>query len=129
MDNGYIDSAGSVRISEDVVATIASVAAAEVEGVVTLVTMNSKDIKNIISGKKGNTGRVVKIELMGGELNVSIGIIVAYGYKMQEVIANIQSEVKHAIESMTSMMVHSVNIHVLGVDTAKKAPVEAEVAE
>ena len=74
---------GSVMISEDVVATIVSLAVKEVEGVVGLSTKPGADIAEII-GKK-NWGKGMKITIGDDDvLFVDCNIIVAYG---QSVVA------------------------------------------
>jgi uncharacterized alkaline shock family protein YloU len=119
MESSYTDGIGNVRISEEVVATIASVAALEVEGVFSLVPYSGGDIKKLISSKR-SPGKVAKIDLTGGEITVELGVILAYGIRMQEVIGKMQSEVKYAVESMTGMKVRAVNVYVQGVSSEEK---------
>jgi uncharacterized alkaline shock family protein YloU len=119
MESNYTDGIGNVRISEEVVATIASVAALEVEGVCSLVPYSGGDIKKLISSKR-SPGKVAKIDLTGGEITVELGVILSYGIRMQEVIGKLQSEVKYAVESMTGMKVRAVNVYVQGVGSEDK---------
>ena len=119
MESNYTDGIGNVRISEEVVATIASVAALEVEGVSSLVPYSGGDIKKLISSKRG-PGKVAKIDLTGGEITVELGVVLTYGVRMQEVIGKMQSEVKYAVESMTGMKVRAVNVYVQGVSSEEK---------
>jgi len=119
MESSYTDPIGNVRISEEVVATIASVAALEVEGVSSLVPYSGGDIKKLISSKR-SPGKVAKIDLTGGEITVELGVVLSYGVRMQEVIGKMQSEVKYAVESMTGMKVRAVNVFVQGVTSDDK---------
>lgn len=119
MESSYTDGIGNVRISEEVVATIASVAALEVEGVSSLVPYSGGDIKKLISSKR-SPGKVAKIDLTGGEITVELGVVLTYGVRMQEVIGKMQSEVKYAVESMTGMKVRAVNVFVQGVASEEK---------
>lgn len=119
MESSYTDGIGNVRISEEVVATIASVAALEVEGVSSLVPYSGGDIKKLISSKR-SPGKVAKIDLTGGEITVELGVVLTYGVRMQEVISKMQSEVKYAVESMTGMKVRAVNVFVQGVSSEEK---------
>ena len=119
MESNYMDGIGNVRISEEVVATIASVAALEVEGVSSLVPYSGGDIKKLISSKR-SPGKVAKIDLTGGEITVELGVVLSYGVRMQEVISKMQSEVKYAVESMTGMKVRAVNVYVQGVTSEEK---------
>ncbi len=128
MEGNYMDGIGNVRISEDVVATIASVAALEVEGVCSLVPYGGGDIKKLISGKRG-LGKGVKIDLTGGEITVELGVVLTYGVRIQEVIGKMQSEVKYAVESMTGMKVRAVNVYVQGVGSEDKKAKHEEKTE
>ncbi|HWQ50213.1 MAG TPA: Asp23/Gls24 family envelope stress response protein [Terriglobales bacterium] len=128
MEGNYTDGIGNVRISEEVVATIASVAALEVEGVCSLVPYSGGDIKKLITSKR-NPGKVAKIDLAGGEITVELGVVLSYGVRMQEVIGKMQSEVKYAVESMTGMKVRAVNVYVQGIGDDEKKTKREEKRE
>ena len=105
---------GEVKIADDVVATIAGLAATEIEGVAAM----QGNITNEIVGKLGmkNTSKGVRIEVNEGVVNVELSIVVCYGYSIPKLSAAIQDRVKNAIENMTGLKVFDVSIRVVGVD-------------
>ena len=124
MDSKYYDGSGNIRISEDVLSTIVSVTAREVDGVHSLTQRAGTDIKGLITPKK-SPGKGVRIELQGGQVVVELSIVVKLGVKIQEVVSKLQTDVKQALESMTGMSVSAVNVYVQSMDTStlvEKAP-------
>lgn len=100
--------AGKVVFAEDVVATIATLAAAEVEGVHGMSGTTFEGIGEKL-GKKSYT-KGIKAEVGSVECAVDMTLIVKYGYRIQEVCSNVQEAVKNAIETMTGLRVVEVNI-------------------
>ena len=104
---------GCIHISQDVLASIAAGAAAEVEGISGLMNLAKK------SGARG-----VRLTLDDDGAAVDLYVMIRYGYAIPEVagkLANpevaekIQTAVSSAIESMTGFPVKAVNVHVGGV--------------
>lgn len=105
---------GSVMISEDVVATIVSLAVKEVEGVVGLSTKPGADIADMI-GKK-NWGKGLRITIAeDNALTVDCDIIVSYGQSVVAVAVSVQEAVAAALESATAVKVTAVNVNVCGI--------------
>ncbi len=96
---------GCIHISEDVLASIASGAAAEVEGISGLMTLATK--------KSGSRG--VRISIDGESATIDLYVMVRYGYAIPEVAEKLQNGVATAIEAMTGFPVKAVNVHVGGV--------------
>ena len=125
--NDANEMSGKVVFAEDVVATIASLAAAEVEGVYGMSGTTFEGIGEKL-GKKNYT-KGVKVEVGSVECAVDMTLIVKYGYRIQEVCQNVQNSVKDAIETMTGLKVVEVNISVNSVVFAEEeAPKPAEPA-
>ena len=110
---------GSIKISDDVIASIASAAAIEVSGIAGMSTGIAGEIYEFI-GKK-NPAKGVKIVNGDNSVTVDIFIIVDYGVKIHEVAGEVQRKVKSAIEEMTGLDIPAVNVHVQGVKIAKEA--------
>ena len=105
---------GSVMISEDVVATIVSLAVKEVEGVIGLSTKPGADIADMI-GKK-NWGKGLRIVIAeDNALTVDCDIIVSYGQSVVSVASAVQETVFAALESATGVKVNAVNVNVCGI--------------
>lgn len=106
-------SAGDVKISEDVLATISILAAESVEGVVKLQTSLKSSVTDILGVK--NASRGVKVSVGEKEAVVDLFITVEYGRNIVEVATVVQEKVKEAIENMTGLKVVEINVHVSGI--------------
>ena len=111
--NDVNEMGGKVVFAEDVVATIASLAAAEVEGVYGLSGSAFEGLGEKL-GKKNYT-KGIKVEVGTVECAVDMTLSVKYGYRIQDVCQNVQQAVKNAIETMTGLKVVEVNISVTSV--------------
>ncbi len=106
-------SLGSIRIADEVVGIIAGLAATEVQGVAGMSGGIGGGIAEMLGRK--NLSKGVKVEVGEKEAAVDIYVIVEFGVRIPEVAADIQNNVKQAIEGMTGLTVVEVNIHVQGV--------------
>lgn len=120
--NNANETGGKVVFAEDVVATIASLAAAEVEGVYGMSGSTFEGLGEKL-GKKNYT-KGIKVEVGTVECAVDMTLIVKYGYRIQDVCQNVQQAVKNAIENMTGLNVVEVNISVNSVVFAEEKKVE-----
>lgn len=113
-----VDGITSVRISDEVVATIAAIAAGEIEGVGGMCGSRAGDIIEKL-GKK-NSAKGVKVEVEDGSVKINMNVLVSYGYKIREVCTEIQSAVKASVEGMTGLHVSEVSIVVQGIAMPQK---------
>lgn len=111
---------GEIKISDEVVGTIASIAAAEIEGVNGLNGGIAGDLAEMF-GKK-NLTRGVKVNIDERTVQIDLNIVVDFGIKIPEVSWQIQESVKSAVETMTGLTVKEVNVHVTGVNLHKETP-------
>lgn len=109
-----IDEYGKVTFADDVVATIAGLAALEVKGVA---SMSAGIVEKF--GKKSLT-RGVKVEVGEKEAAVDLFMNVEYGVQIPEVAWNVQENVKKSIETMTGLTVVEVNIYIQGIEFHKE---------
>ena len=107
--------AGTIEISNDVIATVVGGAATDIYGIVGMVSKNQiKDNLNDILGKENySRGVVVRQEENG--VAVDVYIMVSYGTKISEVSRNVQESVKYNLETMLGVVANSVNIFIQGV--------------
>lgn len=106
---------GDVRISDEVVANIAVIAAGEIEGVASVVGNNkSSELKNLVGMK--NYSKAVRVEMIEKIVSVDMAIVVKYGFSLPKVGKAVQDRVKTAIENMTGLEVSDVNIRIAGID-------------
>lgn len=108
---------GNVKISEEVVAIVAGIAATEVPGVAGMSGGLAGGIAEMLGRK--NLSKGVKVEVGEKEAAIDLYIIVEYGCRIPDVSWEIQEKVKKAVESMTGLNVIEVNIHIQGVNIEK----------
>ena len=108
---------GAVRISDEVVTTVAGLAAMEVEGVASMSGSWGTELVEKL-GKK-NLGKGIKVEVTEQQTKIDIYVIIEYGYPIPKVADSIQKEVKAAVQTMTGLDVIEVNVHVVGVEIKK----------
>ena len=120
---------GTVSFATEVVATIAGLAATEVEGVASM-TSQSSGFADMFSRKNTrNFTKGVRIDLDGNKVTVDITIVVEYGSPVPDVARSIQENVKKAIETMSGLDVHAVDVHVSGVSFEREQRTNAELEE
>lgn len=116
MNDKYIlDTASSVnvKIADDVLATIASVAAEKVDGVVELQSTLKASVTDMLGVK--NLTKGVKVNVGENEIVIDMFIVVEYGKNLVEIAKNVQEKVKDSIENMTGLAVVEVNVHISGI--------------
>lgn len=114
-ENGKV---GEVQIADEVVATIAGLAATEVKGV----SATAGNVTNEIAGKLGkkNLSKGVKVIVNPDAVSVDMALTLDYGYGIPETAKLVQEKVKLAIENMTGLQVKEVNIRIAGVNIVKQ---------
>ena len=101
---------GNIRISDDVVKTIAAKAASDVEGVYKLAGGMVDEVSKILGKKRSTNG--VKVEVGEKECSIEIFIIVEYGYPISEVAHEVQKAVLKAVSELSGLKVVEVNVYV-----------------
>ena len=111
--------AGSLKISQEVLATIANFASEEIDGVVSLANTYTP-IKIFL--KKGSIARPIQISLNDDVAVIDISVNLKYGANIPEVAETLQKTVKDAVQNMTGITVSKVNVHVAGIVFPQTAP-------
>lgn len=120
---------GTVSFATDVIATIAGLAATEVDGVASM-SSPSTGLADMFSRKSSrNLTKGVRIDLDGDKVSVNITIVVEYGSPVPDVARGIQENVKKAIETMTGLNVSAVDIHVSGISFEREQRAAKEIEE
>lgn len=101
---------GRSRSAPEVVEVIAGLATIEIDGVAGMSGGFAGGIAELLGRK--NLSKGVKVEVGEKEAAIDVSVIVEYGMRIPELSANIQRNVKHAIESMTGLSVVEVNVHI-----------------
>lgn len=108
---------GTIRIADEVVSTVAGLAAIDVDGIVALSGGWGTDLVEKLGRK--NYGKGIKVEVADDQTKIDIFIIVEFGYPIPQVAQNVQKEIKLAVETMTGLTVSSVNVHIVSVSIKK----------
>ncbi|PNT93152.1 Asp23/Gls24 family envelope stress response protein [Clostridium thermosuccinogenes] len=116
-NQSVVNESGAVKISEEVVAIIAGIAAMEVPGVAGMSGGIAGGIAEMLGRK--NLSKGVKVEVGEKEAAIDLYIIVEYGCRIPDVAWEIQEKVKKAVETMAGLHVVEVNIHIQGVNIEK----------
>ncbi|MDL2273612.1 Asp23/Gls24 family envelope stress response protein [Oscillospiraceae bacterium OttesenSCG-928-G22] len=100
---------GVISISEEVIASIASIAVLEVDGVLSIIPAGGLDISDLLW--KAPT-RGIKISFDEASVRVDVALSVRYGARLTDVASRVQDEVSSAIESMAGLTVSAVNVRI-----------------
>jgi uncharacterized alkaline shock family protein YloU len=104
---------GTVRISPQVLATIARLTILSVPGVAELYHDLSSDVDRLFRRKGGGGGVSVKIE--DDAVIVDVDIVAKRDVNLYELGREIQGQVSRAIKEMVGMPVLAVNVHIANV--------------
>ena len=115
LENGNM---GQVQIADEVVASIAGLAATEVEGVASMAGNITNELVSKLGKKSLSKGIRVKVE--DGIVNVNVALNIAYGYSVPKTCKKVQEKVKAAIENMTGLEVEKVDIQIANVSISKE---------
>ncbi len=113
-----------LKINEEVLAKMASMAAAEVEGV-HCISAKAADIKGVVD--RGGFGRGVKASVApDGEITITVFISIKQGAHVKDVAERVQANVKEKVQNMTGFAVSRVNVSVADVELVEATPEETE---
>lgn len=112
-----LQNGGTISYANEVIATIAGVAANEIDGIAGMCV--SGGFSEIL-GRNRNITRGVKVEVGSQEAAVDLYVIVEYGKPFQKLAAEVQENVRKALESLTGLHVVRVDVHVQGVSFEKE---------
>lgn len=122
VEDDKLDEYGDIRIADEVICIVASLAAQEVPGVVSMSGGLTDGINRFLG--KENASKGVHLKFEGKLVNASVYINVEYGACIPEIALEVQEKVKDAIEAMTGYEVQFVDVNVEGV--AKRPQTELE---
>lgn len=108
---------GNIKISEDVIVSIVTIAANEVEGV-SIASASALDFAERWS-KKGS-GKGIRVTFEEKTIALDLCLQMTYGVKIPQTALKVQQKVKQAVESMTGLSVRSINVTVSGVSFDKE---------
>jgi uncharacterized alkaline shock family protein YloU len=104
----------NVKISARAIASIAYLAATEIEGV----KGTARDFKTIffeLLNRKNQGGIRVKLD-KNNEVKIKISLVTKYGYSIPDVAAKVQENVYRALEKMAGINIKDIDINVRQVE-------------
>lgn len=104
---------GEIKINNEVVGTIAALAAVEVDGVVSLAGKYS--LAEMWGRKDMEKGFAVEISDSEPSVGIKAEINVEYGVDIYKAAHQLQQAVKNAVEGMTGLKVSQVDVTVRGI--------------
>ncbi len=102
---------GSLRISQDVIATIAGSVVTEIPGVASLASGNV-NLKGLL---KKQSFKPITIEISDDVATIEVHVNLKSGAKIPEVASAMQQAIKEAVQNMTGIAVARVNVTIAGI--------------
>ena len=119
-----LEDIGDIRIADEVICIVASLAAQEVPGVLSMSGGITDGINRFLG--KENASKGVRLKFDGKMVNASVYINIEYGYCIPEIALEVQEKVKEAIEAMTGYDVQFVDGNGEGVAKRQATDLEKE---
>ncbi|MFH1578087.1 MAG: Asp23/Gls24 family envelope stress response protein [Candidatus Omnitrophota bacterium] len=101
---------GSIRIHKDVIASIASLASLETEGVKKIGGDFKASVYELL-GKKPQKGINIEID-RNDEVILNIPLVIKYGYNITEVARKVQENIQQSLEKMSNLTIKEINVKV-----------------
>jgi uncharacterized alkaline shock family protein YloU len=105
---------GAIRIHNNVIASIASVAATEIEGVKGIGKSFKAGILELIDKKGPGAIKVEKDK--HEEITVVVPLIIKYGFNIPEIASKVQENVRNALEKMTNLSIKDIHINIQSIE-------------
>ena len=105
---------GNIRIHKNVIASIASIAAVEIEGVKRIGGDFRSGILELI-GKKALMAIKVDID-KNDEIRLEVPLVIKYGSNIPDIANKAQENIRNALEKMTNLSIKYININVQGIE-------------
>jgi uncharacterized alkaline shock family protein YloU len=105
---------GMIKIHRNVIASVAFLAALEIEGVLHIGGGWKSGLRRLI-GQKSLSAIEVRID-KNEEVRVIIPLVIKFGYSIPEVAAKVQANIRAALEKMTNVTVKDIDINVQGIE-------------
>jgi uncharacterized alkaline shock family protein YloU len=116
-----LDVTGKTTINDDVIASIASMAAKEVQGVADI---GKRTIRSAFGGAKKAQG--VMVESGSREAILDMDMKVMYGFSIPEVVINVRHTVARRVLETLGLVTKEININVMGIEFPDKMPGRVE---
>ena len=103
---------GNIFISDEAIATVIEHTVRECYGVVALADRKHNQTKSLYKQTKG-----VKILTLDNKIYIDLFVVLKFGVSINAVGESIKKTVRYKVEEFTGMIVDSININVVGVES------------
>ncbi len=115
--------AGETIIGDEVVASIAGLAAKEVKGVAGLGKSSvRRALTERLGGAEARARMGVEVEVGKTEAIVDLQLIVLYGVSIPNVINEVRKQVASRLMEFVSLIAKEINVQVVGIEIPEKKP-------
>jgi len=112
---------GETSIADEVVASIAGVAAREVEGVA---SVGEFSVRRMLAERLGGAkekARGVEVEVGKIEATVDLALNVIYGFNIPKIVAEVRKRVASRLLDLAGLDAKEINVNVVGIEFPEKA--------
>jgi uncharacterized alkaline shock family protein YloU len=118
--------AGETSIHDDVIASIAGVAAKEVQGVASLgATSMRRSLAESVGGAE-KRARGVMVEAGKKEAILDLTLRAIYGFSIPKVVEEVRWVVATRLQEMTGLIAKEINISIVGIEFPERMPGKLE---
>ncbi len=125
-ETGEYTGAGEITIADEVVASIAGVAAKEVEGVA---GVGKFSVRRMLAERLGGAegkARGVEVEVGTVEAVVDLSLNVLYGFNIPKIIAEVRKKVASRLIDLAGLEAKEINVHIVGIEFPEKVERKAK---
>ena len=111
---------GETTIADDVVASIAGVAAREVEGVA---SVGKGSVRRMLAERLAGAeekARGVEVEVGKIEAVVDLSLNVVYGFNIPKIITEVRKKVASRLSDLAGLDAKEINVHIVGIEFPEK---------
>lgn len=119
-ETGEYTGGGETTIADEVVASIAGVAAKEVEGVA---GVGKFSVRRMLAERLGGAegkARGVEVEVGTIEAIVDLSLNVLYGFNIPKIIAEVRKKVGSRLMDIAGLEAKEINVHIVGIEFPEK---------
>jgi uncharacterized alkaline shock family protein YloU len=109
---------GTIEISPNAIATLASHAVLQSYGVVGMAAPNLAS--DIAASFTRDPNRGIEVTYEGGHIIIDIYVIIEYGTRIASVANSLINSVRYAVEQSTGVPVRQINVHVQGLRVSRE---------
>ncbi|MDD5565973.1 MAG: Asp23/Gls24 family envelope stress response protein [Candidatus Omnitrophica bacterium] len=106
---------GAVNIHKNVIASIAYLAAEEIDGVKGIGRNMKANFLELLGFRHRNSGIRVEID-KNSDVRIEIPLIVKYGFNIPDIASKVQENVSSAVDKMTNLSIIDINVSIVGIE-------------